>query len=173
MTYADLFLSPWTLIAAVVTAAAFVALLLGRYPWKTIIRSTAVCLLLSYALTVGALYQFHYGELLHRQKVLDQQHDYIQNNRPNEIIRQRGLIIAISSKENGEGFLNRVYLGNYGGQPLQEGQLVLRFFDENNRPLANQTLDVTQLQPGEQLTLLDVETNQAVANYQYQWNNLK
>ncbi|WP_010278380.1 hypothetical protein [Paenibacillus senegalensis] len=173
MTYADLLLSPWTRIAAAVAAAAFFALLLGRYPWKTIARTTFLCLLLSYALTVSVLYRLHYGELFHRQKVLDRQHDYIQEHRPSEMIRQQGLVIAVSSREEGAGFLNRVYLGNYGEQPLREGQLVLRFFDENGRPLANRTLELSELQPGEQTTLLDVETDQAVANFQYQWTQLK
>lgn len=172
MTYSSLLLSPWTLIAVVLTVVAFLSLVLGKYDRKTVIRTTLLSFLVFYGLTVYGLYKLHYGEIFHMQKVLDRQYDYIQNNQPGEIDQRTHYVIAISTSELKEGYSNRIYIGNYSSEPLIEGRLVLRLFDESGKPLAQDTVVVTDLPPGEKNHLVDIETGEAVANYQYQWTSL-
>ncbi|MFD0868249.1 Uncharacterised protein [Chlamydia abortus] len=175
MNITSIFITPWASIALVLTVVAAVSLILGKYDRKTILSGTLKAFLSFYAITVfvnGVIQYESFSAEQHMNEILDRQFETIQQQK-SKLSTADQLVIAVSSGNDDGDYISEVYVGNYSQQHLASGKLNLMLYNKDGNKVISETIEVTDLKPGERRKLKRIYTDDKIEQFRYRWMTYK
>ena len=164
--YPEMFFSVWHLAALILTLIAFIALIIGGYDRRTILKSTGSSLLIFYCIVtipVGLITQ----ENLHKEEkmlvALDQKYEKAKSAGSEEkVIVHVG---AFADEDDDNALL--VYAGNYHEAQSFTGSISVTVYDQNDEEVFTETYKDISLQPGEKRKIDSTFTSRPMDTYTY------
>lgn len=171
--YPEMFFSIWHLAVPILVLIAFIALLVGGYDKRTILKSTGSSLLIFYCivtLPVGLITQ----QNLYREDKMIETLDLRYEERKEALsgITDLGsyIMVHVGAFKDDESTDLLLYAGNYHESESFTGTVQVKLFDMDGQEVFTRIYESVTLQPGEKKKIDTTFTSQPMDKYQYEFN---
>ena len=171
--YPEMFLSIWHLAVPILVLIALIAMLVGGYDKRTILKSTGSSLLIFYCivtLPVGLITQ----QNMYREDTMTETLDLRYEERKESLsgITDPGsyIMVHVGAFKDDESTDVLVFAGNYHESESFTGTIHVKLFDKDGQEVFTETYESVTLQPGEKKKIDKTFTSQPMEKYQYEFN---
>lgn len=165
--YPEMFISKWHLIVLFFTAVAFFAMVVGKYPKKTVAISTVSAFFIIYVIVTIPIAATVYNS--------EKQTEYVDAGLAEIYEQHKGnpneeLIVFVGGFYDDErDFTAKVYAKNFHDEAPFDGKVRVAIFDEDGDVMEDETYDVT-LEPGEKKEIDPFFDREEFAEFRFQFN---
>ncbi|WP_430784508.1 hypothetical protein VBD025_08640 [Virgibacillus flavescens] len=163
----EMFISKWHLITLFFTAVALFAMIIGKYPRKTVIKSTILTFLIIYVVFTVFI-GFEMQETEERNNYVDEGLTSSHEQNMGKINEE--LVVFVGGfYDDEDDFTSKVYAKNFHESAEFTGKVRVAIYNEEGNKLEDEVYDVT-LQPGEKIEVDPYLGNEEFGRYRYQFN---
>ncbi|MGG1879563.1 MULTISPECIES: hypothetical protein [Paenibacillus] len=166
--YPELFLTPWHAGVLLVTVLALLALIIGKYDSKTIVKHTLVSSLIAYAFLTFVLMLVMQEPMYKKETMvsaLDNEYAKQEAKWNPNTGDQVALYVGAFVNEGNVELL--VYAGNYDSSQPFQGDITVSLQDHDNQEVFTKTYENITLQPGEKKQIERTRTEQPMDTYRF------
>lgn len=159
----EVLLSKWHLIALGLTLIACAGLIIGGYKKEIVIKTTLKAAIGFYIVTtIPLIWIDHEAHFYEREmaKALDEKHEEQQDD----------FILYTQYFQEDDGYLVKVYVGNYSQDEDFDGTVLYQILDEEKDVLKEDTYEDLMLKAGEKKEITSFHTDTKPDKYQYHYN---
>ena len=163
--YPEMFLSKWHLIVILLTAIAFISLIIGGYAKKTIIITSLKSLVIFYVMATIIITFTTYDTKQMEINMINWLDETYEDNKgiPND-----HLAAFVGSFDDGDGNLTvKVYAGNYHDSKPFNGTAHVLILDEEGEVIKEETYQNIELKPGEKIEMDFYKTKEKPDQFNY------
>ncbi|NMO94510.1 hypothetical protein [Paenibacillus lemnae] len=164
--YPEMFLSPWHSAVIILGLIAWIAMMVGGYDRKTVLKSTGMSLLAFYGIvTFMVVVISQEGKYVEEKMTtaIDERYEEIKDKlQYSEAPGVLAHVGAFSDEDGGTKWV--IYAGNYSSQPFT-GTLEIVVTDEDKQELLEKTYRDVSLEPGEKKEIDSVFTSKDIEQY--------
>ncbi|CAH0120205.1 hypothetical protein PAE9249_02719 [Paenibacillus sp. CECT 9249] len=170
--YPEMFLSKWHLITLALIAIAWIALIVGGYDRRVVLRSGFGAIIGLYIITTIPIAVITYQEksidkAMREQS--DRHYEYKMQQLDGPVREIDRLTVATGSFRDDDLYEIRIYAGNYNDSYRFHGSLTVRTYDEQGQILDERMFDDLYIEPGEVKKIDSYYTSSQFETYRYQF----
>ncbi|WP_138494431.1 hypothetical protein [Paenibacillus pinistramenti] len=170
----EMFLSKWHLITLGMIIVAWIALGIGGYDRKTVLRSGLGATVLLYVITTAAIAPFvQYKDAVEKRMIAELDRQYAARQESGqELSGSDQLAAAAAAFREDTSYIMYIYAGNYSESEPFTGSLIMRIYDDSGKLLQEETYEKLTLKPGEKKKLDSLYSSKSGGKYEYQFTSL-
>lgn len=171
--YPEMFISKWHFIALGMIGIAWIALWLGGYDRKTILKSGVGATIMLYIIaSLPIALIVHDRETVKENMIsrLDQHHTARMESQYGGGQNDMNQLAAVaSSRRDDDGYVTYIFAGNYSESFSFSGSLNVSIYDEQGELLHEESYEKIALKPGEKVKIDQFYSQQNADRYQYKF----